>query len=248
LTGSFILARSVTHQPDANAMPRAPRFILADQPHHIIQRGNNRQPIFFDDRDRRLFLTMLGEVLEAEGVALHAYVLMTNHIHLLATPRHPAAIGRLMQSLGRRYVGHVNRAQGRTGTLWEGRFKSTIVDSETYVMACYRYIEANPVRAGMVARATDYRWSSHAANAHGATDPRVTPHDCYLGLGEAPGERQAAYRAHFDAGLTPELLDTLRDSAQRGWVPGSETFRQAIAAALGRPVDPPIRGRPRKGG
>ena len=130
-----------------------PRIVLAGQAHHVIQRGNNRQAIFFTDDDRRVFLDKLGEALGREGCALHAYVLMTNHVHLLVTPERDEGIGRLLQSLGRSYVGHVNRAYGRTGTLWEGRFKSTIVDAEDYVMACYRYIEANPLRARMVERA-----------------------------------------------------------------------------------------------
>ena len=227
-------------------MPRPARLILPGQPHHIIQRGNNRQPIFFEDRDKRLFRTMLGDALAAHGCVLHAYVLMTNHFHLLLTPAEEAGIGRLMQSLGRRYVGHVNRTWLRTGTLWEGRFRSTIVDTEHYVMACYRYIEANPVRAGMVARPDDYVWSSHGRNALGKPDSLVGEHDCYRGLGDTPGERQAFYREHF-ADLPQERIETLRDATQRGWVPGSDSFRRQIATALGRSVDAPVRGRPRKG-
>lgn len=228
-------------------MPRPARLILPGQPHHIIQRGNNRQPIFFDDRDRRLFRAMLGDALAAHGCALHAYVLMTNHFHLLLTPIEEAGVGRLMQSVGRRYVGHVNRTWLRTGTLWEGRFRSTILDSEHYVMACYRYIEANPVRAAMVARPEDHPWSSHGRNALGKPDALVSEHDCYAALGDTPGERQALYRQHF-ADLSPERTDTLRDATQRGWVPGRDSFRRQVAAALGRSVDAPVRGRPRKHG
>ena len=226
-------------------MPRAPRLTLAGQAHHIIQRGNNRQVIFFDDADRRFFLKVLGDALAAQDCALHAYVLMTNHIHLLVTPGREEAIGRLMQSLGRSYVGHVNRAYGRTGTLWEGRFKSTIVDAEDYVMACYRYIEANPLRAAMVARAGDHPWSSHRCNAQGRADPLVRGHEVYLALGPTPQARQAAYREAFAQGLSEDVLHTLRDATQRGWVPGRESFRAQIAAALGRGVGPPVRGRPR---
>ena len=227
-------------------MPRPHRLVAAGYPHHIIQRGNNRQAVFFEDADRRFFLSVLGEALQAHQCALHAYVLMTNHVHLLITPRRDDGVGGLMQSLGRRYVGHVNRAYARTGTLWEGRFKSTIVDAEAYVMACYRYIEANPVRAGMVERARDHPWSSHRANALGDPDALVTPHDCYEALGGSARRRQGAYRTMFEDDLPDETIGILRDATQRGWVPGRQTFRDQIAAALGRKVTPPVRGRPRK--
>jgi len=227
-------------------MPRPPRLTLAGEAHHVIQRGNNKQAIFFCDADRRLFLTELGEGLAKYDCRLHAYVLMTNHIHLLITPGRDEAIGRLMQSLGRIYVGHVNRAYQRTGTLWEGRFKSTIVDAEDYVMACYRYIEANPVRARMVADAEDYAWSSYAANALGRNDPLVVQHGAYQDLGNTAEIRRAEYRTLFAAGLDRDMVATIRDATQRGWVPGSERFRKQIEAALGRRVEPPVRGRPRK--
>jgi putative transposase len=137
-------------------MPRLTRLSMPGQVHHILQRGNNRQAVFFDDEGRRLFLRWLGEAATAEGCAIHAYVLMTNHFHLAVTAESTRSIPRMMQSLGRRYVGFVNRSLGRTGTLWEGRYKSTILDSESYVLACLRYIEANPLRAGIVARPEDY--------------------------------------------------------------------------------------------
>jgi len=227
-------------------MPRPSRLVVAGQAHHIIQRGNNRQAIFFEDADRRFFLSALGDALGAHGCALHAYVLMTNHVHLLVTPEREAGVGGLMQSLGRRYVGHVNRLYGRTGTLWGGRFKSTIVDAEDYVLACYRYIEANPVRARMVEQAADHRWSSHGANAFGKRDVLVSQHGCYRALGRTQALRQAAYRSMFQDDLAEETIDILRDATQRGWVPGRETFREQIEAALGRRVAPPVRGRPRK--
>jgi putative transposase len=227
-------------------MPRPSRLILAGQAHHIIQRGNNRQVIFFEDADRRLFLSMLGDALAAQDCVLHAYVLMTNHFHLLITPGREAAVASLMQSTGRRYVGHVNRTYARTGTLWEGRFKSTIVDTEDYVMACHRYIEANPVRARMVARPEDHIWSSHRRNALGKPDTLIGEHECYRALGDTGEARQAAYRQGFDEGLTEEMIDTLRDATQRGWVPGRDSFRRQIESALGRRVGPPVSGRPRK--
>lgn len=227
-------------------MPRAPRLTLAGQAHHVIQRGNNKQAIFFCDADRKRFLADLGEGLAKYDCALHAYVLMTNHIHLLITPGRDEAIGQLMQSLGRRYVGHVNRSYGRTGTLWEGRFKSTIVDAEGYVMACYRYIEANPVRARMVSEASDYPWSSFGANALGQDGALLTEHEAYRDLGATVQARRAAYRALFDEGLGDDVITVIRDSAQRGWVAGSDRFRRQIEAALGRRVEQPVRGRPRK--
>jgi putative transposase len=228
-------------------MPRPNRLVVAGYAHHIIQRGNNRQAIFFEDADRRFFLAALGEALGAHHCALHAYVLMTNHVHLLITPGDEAGVGGLMRSLGRRYVGHVNRLYGRTGTLWEGRFKSTIVDTEGYVLACHRYIEANPVRAGMVEAPQDHPWSSHRANALGEDDRLLVQHESYRALGRSARLRQAAYRGMFEDPLPDDTLEILRDATQRGWVPGRDTFRDQIAAALGRKVTPPVRGRPRKG-
>lgn len=227
-------------------MPRLARLCLPGQAHHVLQRGNNRQAVFFDDEGRRLFLHWLGEAAAAEGCAVHAYVLMTNHFHLAVTAGGGASIPRMMQSLGRRYVGYVNRTLGRTGTLWEGRYKSTVLDSETYLLACLRYIEANPLRAGMVARPEDHLWSSYRANALGWRDPLLTPHETYRALGATPSERQAAYRALFAEGLGGEQLDALRDSIQRGWAPGSDRFRREVEAASGRRADVPRRGRPPK--
>jgi putative transposase len=227
-------------------MPRLARLCLPGLSHHVLQRGNNRQAVFFDEEGRRLFLRWLGEAATAEGCAVHAYVLMTNHFHLAVTAGRADSIPRMMQSLGRRYVGYVNRALGRTGTLWEGRYKSTVVDSETYLLACLRYIEANPLRAGMVARPEDHPWSSYRGNALGRRDPLLTAHETYCALGTTSGERQAAYRALFAEGLDGEQLDALRDSIQRGWAPGSDRFRREVEAASGRRADVPRRGRPPK--
>jgi len=228
------------------ALARAPRLVLADQAHHVIQRGANRQAIFFGDADRRFFLDRLGVALAKEGCALHAYVLMTNHIHLLVTPRSDDGVGRLMQSLGRSYVGHVNRAQGRTGSLWEGRFKSTILDTDRYLMACHHYIEANPLRTAMVAHPREHRWSSWGHNGDGRLDPLIIEHELYRALGDTAADRRQAYRRQFAEGLPAELVETLRDAAQRGWVPGRDKFREQIERALGRRASPPVRGRPPK--
>jgi putative transposase len=227
-------------------MPRPTRLVMAGQAHHVLQRGNNRQPVFFDDEGRRLYLRWLGEAAASEGCALHAYALMTNHVHLMLMPARAESISRLMQSVGRRYVGYVNRAHGRTGTLWEGRYKSTVLDSETYVLACQRYIEANPLRAATVTRAEDYPWSSYRFSALGEPNPLLTPNSIYAGLGNAPHERQTAYRALFAEGLGAELIETLRDATQRGWAPGRDRFRREVETAAGRPAGIPRRGRPPK--
>jgi putative transposase len=229
-------------------MPRSPRLVMSGQAHHVIQRGNNRQAIFFEDADRRFFLDRLRIALAEHRCALHAWVLMTNHLHLLLTPETDDRIGRLMQSVGRSYVGYVNRRRGRTGTLWEGRFKSTIVDSEDYVMACYRYIEANPLRAAMVTDAGDHPWSSYRRNAFGRDDGLVRDHPNYRALASTSAERQSLYRQAFAEGLSDELLTTLRDATQRGWVPGRDAFRREVETALGRRLGPPVRGRPPKSG
>ncbi len=229
-----------------STMPRPVRLSAGGYTHHVIQRGNNRQAVFFGDADRRLFLEWLGEVADREGCELHAYVLMTNHVHMLITAGAEGSISRLMQSLGRRYVGHVNRAHGRSGTLWEGRYKTTILDSDAYLLACYRYIEENPVRAGLVRRPAEYEWSSYRHNAEGRPDPLVREHDVYRALGMTDNERQAAYSRLFADRLDDAVLHTLRDATQRGWVPGSEHFRREVEAALGRPAGPPRRGRPPK--
>jgi putative transposase len=227
-------------------MPRQARLSMPGQAHHVLQRGNNRQAVFFDDGGRRLFLRWLGEAALVEDCTIHAYVLMTNHFHLAVTAAGPQSIPRMMQSLGRRYVGAINRTLGRTGTLWEGRYKSTILDSEAYLLTCLRYIEANPLRAGIVARPEDYPWSSYGCNALGRPDALLTPHEIYQALGCTPAERQEAYRSLFAEGLSAEQLETLRDSIQRGWAPGSDSFRHEVEIALGRRAGIPRRGRPPK--
>ncbi|MGF7211991.1 putative transposase [Skermanella aerolata] len=224
-------------------MPRPTRLILPHQTHHIVQRGNNRQAVFFSEDDRQVFLKWLGEALDAEGCALHAHVLMTNHFHLAITAGGANSIPRLMQSLRRRYVSYVNREYRRTGTLWEGRYKSTILDSESYVLVCHRYVESNPVRVDLVSRPEDYPWSSYRNNALGTKDPLLREHATYTALGAT---RRAAYRDLFGPGLTGEQVETIRDATQRGWVPGTDRFRQQVERALGRRVGPPRRSRPPK--
>lgn len=215
-------------------MPRRPRPDLAGIAQHVVQRGNNRDPCFFQTADYRGYLTLLREAAQRHGCAAHAYVLMTNHAHLLVTPAQAGAVSRMMQTLGRNYVGGINARYRRTGTLWEGRYKSCLVDSDGYLLICYRYIEMNPVRAGMVAAPTSYPWSSHAANAGGVHDALVTPHAGYLALGVDDETRRSAYRALFGDALGTEQLAQIRAFLQQGRALGSSRFRAQIEAALGR--------------
>lgn len=225
-------------------MARQPRLDLSGVAQHVIQRGNDRQPCFAADLDYRNYLQELGEAAQRFGCALHAYVLMTNHVHLLVTPAEVGAVSRMMQALGRRYVACFNARYRRTGTLWEGRFKAGLVGGERHLLACYRYIELNPVRAGMVRLPGDYPWSSHAANALGADDARLTPHPAWLALGRDPSERRTAYRALFDTALPDADVAELRlhTRQQRAW--GNPRFQAQIERLTGRSVAARPRGRP----
>jgi putative transposase len=227
-------------------MARLPRLFLPGQPLHVIQRGNNREAIFEADEDYRLYLRWLKGAAGEQGLAVHAYVLMTNHVHLLVTAESVSSVSKTMQSVGRRYVQHFNHSYGRTGTLWEGRYKSTLIDSESYLLTCMRYIEMNPVRAAMVDRPEDYAWSSYHRNALGESDALVTPHPLYQGLGRAEGKRQEAYRALFLAPLPDEGVNAIRDATNKAWVLGDSRFRDKVAALSHRRAAPLPPGRPRK--
>lgn len=224
-------------------MARLPRFDLAGIPQHIVQRGNDRQPCFAACVDYLQYLKELRESSVRHGCAIHAYVLMTNHVHLLATPVEVGAVSRMMQAIGRRYVGGFNARYRRTGTLWEGRFKAALVDSERYVLACYRYIELNPVRAGMAACPAEYRWSSHPFNALATSDPVVTLHRDYLRLGDDTSSRLAAYRTLFQQHDATDD-DALRRHTQQQKVWGSDRFRLEIEALTQRAAHVRPRGRP----
>jgi putative transposase len=229
-------------------MARQPRFSLPGVPQHIIQRGNNREPCFFAEEDFRCDLDCLKEASEKYSCPIHAYVLMTNHVHLLVTPHVETAIGNMMQSVGRRYVRYVNHAYRRSGTLWEGRYKASLVESETYFLACQRYIELNPVRAGMVAVPADYRWSSYAHHAFGQLDACLTPHPEYLRLDADPDRRRHAYRELFRHHMENDLLHTIRETLNQELVLGSEQFKDRIEATLKRRARPGQPGRPRAEG
>ncbi len=213
---------------------------------HVIQRGNNRGAIFFHDDDYAQYCAWLAEATDAYGCTVHAHVLMTNHVHLLVTPRDAASLPRAMQSLGRRYVRHINALYRRTGTLWEGRYRAAPIDSEAYFLACCRYIELNPVRAGMVRHPRDYRWSSYRAHADGDPDALAADHPVYRALGRSRAERQAAYRALFRGGLGDDFVAALRAATNGGWALGNQRFAHEIATAAGRRATPLSAGRPDK--
>lgn len=225
-------------------MARRPRLDLPGHALHIIQRGNNRTACFCASGDYRLYLDCLAEAAATHGCLVHAYVLMTNHVHLLATPQKPCAASTMMQHLGRRYVRIVNDRHGRTGTMWEGRFRANLVDSERYLLACHRYIELNPVRAGMKAQPREYPWSSYRHYAEGRCDPLLVEHEPYTRLGRTPIERQEAYRELFRHELDDSALAEIRATVNRGWPIGSERFKNEIEQLLRRAARPPKRGRP----
>jgi len=225
-------------------MARLGRYFVAGQALHVIQRGNDRQRIFFAADDYLAYATWLAEAARDHGCAVHAYVLMTNHVHLLLTPADAESVPRMLQSLGRRYVRAINARRRRTGTLWEGRYRAAPIDSDAYLLRCCRYIELNPVRARMVARPREYRWSSYRFHALGTADPLVTPHPLYMALGRGGAERQAAYRGLFRETLDAAFLDDLRAATQGGWALGDARFQRRIAAAAGRRAAPLARGRP----
>ncbi len=228
-------------------MPRLPRYLLAGQPQHVIQRGNNRQPVFFEDADYWFFLECLQEGMRRWPCDLHAYVLMTNHVHLLLTPQAPDALSKLMQSVGRRYVQYINFAYARSGGLWEGRFRATPVNSDEYLLLCYRYIELNPVRAHMVDHPRRYRWSSYRYHAEGRPDPLVSDHPQFLALGNDAQERSMAYRALFTEDLDEATLERMRHSVHGGWALGNDRFRSEIEVATQRRAIPQQRGGKRFG-
>ncbi len=222
-------------------MPRRPRVVLPGVPLHLIQRGNNRQACFYAADDYQFYLEWLRACARATGCAIHAYVLMTNHVHLLVTPPTVSGLGEMMKRLGQRYVQYVNRTYGRSGTLWEGRFRSCLTQEDTYVLGCCRYIELNPVRAGMVEHPAEYRWSSYRANAQGEASSWLEPHPCYQSLATDEQGRQAAYRELFRHQLDPGLVDEIRKATNGNYVLGTSRFQDEVARMLGRRV---VRGRP----
>ena len=228
-------------------MARLPRYVIPGQPQHIIQRGNNKQTIFAADADYQFYRDALIEASVKHELSVHAYVWMMNHIHLLATPGSEDSISKVFQSVGRRYVQYFNFKYKRSGTLWEGRYRATVVDSERYLLTVMRYIELNPVRADMVARPRDYPWSSYLHNAGGETGVNgdwLVAHREYQRLGRTARERQEAYRQLFRAAVPKHELTAIRDCTHKGWALGSERFtkkiealtqRRSVSKGVGRP-------------
>lgn len=227
-------------------MARRPRVAPAGVPQHVIQRGNNRNVCFVLEEDMRAYLHWLEKYARQFEVAVHAWVLMSNHVHLLCTPRFPDALSRMMQAIGRVYVRYFNERHQRTGTLWEGRYKSCLVDSETYLLQLYRYIELNPVRAGMVTQPGEYAWSSYRCNALGKQSELNTPHERYLALGRSRAERLENYRGLFAGHLEGRLLDEIRRSVNKGLALGHERFAEQMEELTGFRVTSGKKGRPKK--
>ena len=227
-------------------MPRRARLSLPGIPWHIIQRGNNRSACFYTDEDYLFYLDTLREQADKYKCLIHAYVLMTNHVHLLLTPEKKDSASLLMKHLGQRYVQYINRTYKRSGTLWEGRFRSCLTQDEKYVLACYRYIELNPVRASMVPHPRSYPWSSYIVNAEGARSDLITPNEQYLQLGSTSVLRRGAYTGMFNAHLDTDVIDDIRSSTNGNYVLGNERFKEEISVALKRRVVPGKAGRPKK--
>jgi len=228
-------------------MARLPRLCLPGIPQHVIQRGNNRQVCFAANDDLAAYANWLEEYAREWDVAVHAWVFMTNHVHLLLTPNREDSISKMMQALGRRYVRYFNRTYRRSGTLWEGRFRSCVVDAEEYLLTCQRYIELNPVRAGMVNSPEEYIWSSYRANGLAKPAKLWTPHSIYCQLGRTASKRALAYRRLFDAHLDAQSFEEIRSATNTGMALGSDRFKDEIEKLTGRRVRPRRPG-PRKKG
>jgi putative transposase len=226
-------------------MPRKPRFNLMGIPQHVIQRGNNREPCFYAEEDYRWYLDDLREVAEKYHCRIHAYVLMTNHVHMLVTPMVEHGISQMMQALGRRYVYYINKTYKRTGTLWEGRYKSSLIDSDRYLLTCMRYIELNPIRANMVSHPGEYKWSSYQANARNGIDPLIENHPLYMALGPTDEIRQSVYRELFRHHIDNETLHDIRESLNHELVLGCSYFKEKIEKMTERQTRLGQPGRPR---
>jgi putative transposase len=227
-------------------MPRPTRLNLAGIPQHVTQRGNNRQACFFVNADYELYLSLLTKACRKHGCVVHAYVLMTNHVHLLITPETPTGVSLVFRDLGRDYVRQINQAYRRSGTMWEGRFKSSLVDGDAYCLACYRYIELNPLRARMVNHPSEYRWSSFSVNALGESSDLLTPHESWRALGDGHTDRLIAYQHLIEVALEQRQIDEIRHGVQKGLPTGSDRFKRQIEEALSIKLSDGKRGRPKK--
>ncbi len=226
-------------------MARLPRYSIINQPQHILQQGRDGQQIFFEDQDYQYFHDCLDAAAYNYQLEVHAYVLMPDHVHILATPGNTDSISRTTQSIGRNYVQYFNECYSGSGTLWEGRYRATVVESRQYLLACSRYIELNPVRNGLVSKPTDYRWSSYAHNALGKVDEMITAHKQYQQLGDDDKSRVKAYRAMFKQNLSAEMVQKITDATLKGWVLGDSKFARKIEKLSGRRATQLPKGRPK---
>ena len=227
-------------------MARQPRLTVTGYTHHVILRGNNRQDIFRTTADYQRMLDLLFEHSRVHKVDIHSYVLMTNHLHLLVTPQVDQGLSKMMQAVGRSYVQVFNKVHGRSGTLWEGRYRSTLIQTDLYLLACMAYIDLNPVRAHMVAQPEQYEWSSHAHYVGRGVDRLITPHALYWGLGNTPFAREAAYAELVHAGVSSDQQGALTDATLSGWALGDEVFLKTLQAQTSRRLGKAKAGRPFK--
>jgi putative transposase len=227
-------------------MPRHARLVIPDVPVHLIQRGHNRNACFFCEDDFQYYLRWMMRFAKEAGCEIHAYVLMTNHVHLALTPHDTGGLALLMKMLNQRYVAHINKKRNWTGTLWEGRFRSCLIFDQSYFLTCMRYIELNPVRAGMVGHPRDYPWSSYRANADGAYNPCITPHAIYKALGNTEADQRSAYRTIVLSQEDEIATDNIRRATNGNFVLGETISTEELATALGRRITPGKRGRPHK--
>jgi putative transposase len=228
-------------------MPRQARLVLPGIAAHVIQRGNNKAACFRTTSDYQVYLLHLHELSKKLGCLIHAYCLMTNHVHLLLTPPSADACISLMRNLGQRYVQYFNKSHHRTGTLWEGRFRSCVTESSRYVLACYRYIEMNPVRAGMVNAPAEYEWSSFRINSGDRTGSSlISPHVEFVALGHDEAGRFASYKNLFQEEVAPSALRAIRDATNGGYPLGSDSFKASLGAMAPRRLERGRPGRPSK--
>ncbi|HEX7648539.1 MAG TPA: transposase [Noviherbaspirillum sp.] len=227
-------------------MARLPRLVVPHQPHQVIQTGIDSQPVFRDDADYQAFLGWLREASRQFKVAIHAYVLLPAEVQLLVSPTDADGLGRMMQWIGRQYVPYFNAKYRRTGTLWQGRYRATVIESAQYFLPCCRYIESEPVRSGLAADPEQYRWSSYVHHAGVQPDPLITDHALYWALGNTPFDREAVYKSLMEQGLSTSEVNLFRTAARKGWPLGSEKFKAELEKQINRRVAPAKRGRPVK--
>ncbi len=227
-------------------MARLPRLVVPNQLHHVLARGNNGQPVFLDDTDYQQFMNLLRDTAQQYGVAIHAYVLLPNRVQLMATPSTEPALGKMMQAIGRQYVPWFNARHQRSGSLWEGRFRATVMDADDYFVPCAHLIEYQPLHDAVSMDMEHYRWSSHAHHTGARRQAWLTDHPAYWKLGNTPFEREAVYKQLCATPPASKVVEAIDDATRKAWALGSDAFRASLAKLTGRRLEPARRGRPRK--